>query len=292
MTMHRVFLFSAVTLFAFACGDDGTPVATDASPTDAPTSIGRDSEFTTSGTVLESADHGPQLCLGGVAESYPPQCGGPDVVGWDWSAVEAESSNGTTWGDFEVTGTWDGETFTLTEEPGPADYSDRGPSSDFATPCDPPEGGWVVVDEATATDAGQNAALEYAQSQPDFAGLWLDQSINPASDELGMNDPTKLILNVRFTGDLDRHETELRDRFGGATCVSAAEHTEAELRSIQDELFGSLDDTLFASVDIVRGVVEIGVIVADATVQADLDDTYGVGVVELVGALRPVDDAG
>ncbi|MBA2438292.1 MAG: hypothetical protein H0V52_08080, partial [Acidimicrobiia bacterium] len=31
-------------------------------------------------TVLESPDHGPQLCQG-VDLSYPPQCGGPDVVG-------------------------------------------------------------------------------------------------------------------------------------------------------------------------------------------------------------------
>ena len=47
--------------------------------------------------VLESPEHGPELCLGGVLESLPPQCGGPDVIGWDWAAVEDEQSmNGTT----------------------------------------------------------------------------------------------------------------------------------------------------------------------------------------------------
>jgi len=49
------------------------------------------------GTVLDDGD-GPELCLGGVAESLPPQCGGPKVVGWDWADVEAQGSlAGTTW---------------------------------------------------------------------------------------------------------------------------------------------------------------------------------------------------
>jgi hypothetical protein len=26
----------------------------------------------------------PEVCLGPVAESYPPQCNGPELVGWEW----------------------------------------------------------------------------------------------------------------------------------------------------------------------------------------------------------------
>ncbi len=66
-------------------------------------------------TVLQKDDGPPELCLGGVAESFPPQCGGPEITGWDWDAVEADSAQGTTWGGYEVEGTWDGETFHLTE---------------------------------------------------------------------------------------------------------------------------------------------------------------------------------
>ncbi|WP_436794279.1 hypothetical protein [Actinospongicola halichondriae] len=277
----------ALTLFVAACADDGTPVATDDDGGTTAPAAPSDATYTATTTVLESADHGPQLCLGGVAESYPPQCGGPDIVGWDWSTLDAESANGTTWGEFTVVGTWDGDTFTVTEPPTDPVYDDVSGPTDFATPCEAPDGGWSVIDEATATDEGQQAAAAYAQAQTDFAGLWVDQSMNSAATELGMNDPTKLVLNVRFTGDLDRHESELRSRFGGALCVSEAERTEAELRSIQDEVFGSLD-AFHASTDIVRGVVEIGVAVADPAVQAELDETYGAGVVELVGALRPV----
>jgi hypothetical protein len=39
---------------------------------------------TTVATVLQEGDGPPELCLGGVAESFPPQCGGPEIAGWDW----------------------------------------------------------------------------------------------------------------------------------------------------------------------------------------------------------------
>lgn len=40
-------------------------------------------------TVLESPEHGPQLCTS-LKQSYPPQGSGPDVIGWDWDKVNAE----------------------------------------------------------------------------------------------------------------------------------------------------------------------------------------------------------
>ena len=49
------------------------------------------------GTVLQSPEHGPQICLGGVFTSLPPQCGGVPLAGWDWAVAEGEeSANGTT----------------------------------------------------------------------------------------------------------------------------------------------------------------------------------------------------
>jgi hypothetical protein len=66
--------------------------------------------------VLEEASADPVLCLGVVLDSLPPQCGGIPIVGWDWDAVSGEeSAGGTTWGSFEVTGYYDGETFILIE---------------------------------------------------------------------------------------------------------------------------------------------------------------------------------
>lgn len=56
-----------------------------------------------------------ELCLGPVAESYPPQCGGPELRGWDWQKLGQgmhERQGRIRWGSFSVTGTWDGTTFT------------------------------------------------------------------------------------------------------------------------------------------------------------------------------------
>jgi len=68
------------------------------------------------GTVIQTGDTPPQFCLGPVMESYPPQCSGPEIVGWDWDAVEGdETANDVTFGAYAIWGTWDGTVFTATE---------------------------------------------------------------------------------------------------------------------------------------------------------------------------------
>ena len=116
--------------------------------------------------------------------------------------------------------------------------------------------------------ATQEAANAYAEGQTDLGGVWVDQSINPASKgdttahaEL-MNDPTKLVLNVSFTGDLDRHETDLRPIWGGSLCVSKAAHSAADLERIRTEAQTQVTYAQ-SDVDTVKGVIEIGVWVAD-----------------------------
>ncbi|WP_104167679.1 hypothetical protein [Arthrobacter sp. SX1312] len=83
------------------------------------------------GTVLQAGDALPGFCLGGVRESYPPQCTGPDIVGWDWDlAPQAETASGVTWGTYAVTGTWDGTVFTPTMTPIPLSLYDAMPFED------------------------------------------------------------------------------------------------------------------------------------------------------------------
>jgi hypothetical protein len=126
-----------------ACGSQraGQGGAADRSAAEPPADIVPD-DYTgrfrgTSVTVLSSPAHGPQLCSF-LAESYPPQCEGPDIVGWDWSAVEHESASGTSWGTYDVVGTFEDGVFTLTEPPSPPSP----PTSDRPTPSsvspDPP----------------------------------------------------------------------------------------------------------------------------------------------------------
>jgi hypothetical protein len=107
-----------------ACGgDDGPTTAQDpagsqpsaAVPTAVPAAPGA-VRARSLPTVMDTGA-GPELCLGAIAESYPPQCGGPAVVGWDWrdQAPDFEQQGDVRWGTFAVTGTWDGTTFTVTE---------------------------------------------------------------------------------------------------------------------------------------------------------------------------------
>jgi hypothetical protein len=278
-------LFVIACLAVSACGPtDDTPVVAGDQP---PSST----RYRVSATVLESPDHGPQLCQA-VAESYPPQCGGPDVVGWDWADVEGEeSASGTTWGAYQVTGTWDGTRLTLTEPPVPPRAQEPDVGVELSTPCPEPAGGWQVVDEATTTDEALGMAQERANSLPGFAGLWIDQSINPASalenpPEGAMNDPTKLVLNVRFTDDLETAEAELRELWGGALCVSPAERSLADLQAIQAELSGA--DVTMSSISQAANAVEVQMVVADPALQSDYDARYGDGAVNVTGWLQPV----
>jgi hypothetical protein len=84
-------------------GSDGSAAAapSDGAPTPVP-----DGEVRTQGLVMVLDDgDGPELCLGGVAESYPPQCGGPIVDGLqmgDW----AETVDGVSFGERTVDVSW------------------------------------------------------------------------------------------------------------------------------------------------------------------------------------------
>jgi hypothetical protein len=113
----------AGVLLLSACAAQGGPAGStpdDNQPDDAPTATAppapaASGQVTTVDTVLQEGDGPPELCLGMILESYPPQCSGLEIAGWDWDAVEAESSRDTTWGTYEVKGSWDGETFRVTE---------------------------------------------------------------------------------------------------------------------------------------------------------------------------------
>jgi hypothetical protein len=119
--VRRIAALVALVLLAGACDDSTSssagrdPVAT-TSTTTTMTSVPR---YEATATVLEDASHGPQLCLGAILASYPPQCGGPDIVDWNWRGVEGRVHHGdTTWvDDVHVVGTYDkdDDRFRLTE---------------------------------------------------------------------------------------------------------------------------------------------------------------------------------
>ncbi|GAB6983509.1 hypothetical protein [Nocardioides pyridinolyticus] len=114
--MRTASALAALLLVLAACGSEDGATATDPSgPSDAmPTAVpAAPGQVTTRGIVTVMDTGSPELCLGPVAESWPPQCGGPPIEGWDWADHDGvfERQQDTRWGLFVVTGTWDGATF-------------------------------------------------------------------------------------------------------------------------------------------------------------------------------------
>lgn len=148
----------------------------------------------------------------------------------------------------------------------------------------------MSADVSRGGEQAIQAANAYAMSQRDHAAFWVDH-LSPADDEPAADDP--LVLNVAFTGDVARHERELRQIWGGPLCVQQMEHTVAELRSIQGELSGGAANefglqVLWSSVLEHQQKVQVGVVSVTDAQRRDVAERYGEGLVELVPGLTPV----
>jgi len=295
-----------VLLLVAACGPAGTGATSAPDPsaqTPGPSGsgwwsagpVGDAARYRGIGMVLDDGD-GPELCLGPVMSSLPPQCGGPRLVGWDWSGIESAQRAGVRWTvpEYVVTGTYADHTLTLTEPPVRSDEYD-GPRSlrsydedrSFATPCPAPPGGWRPVDPSRTTQKALQEVARAAERIDGFAELWWDQSVNPASDDPdadpgAMNDPERLVVNVRVVGDPAAAEQQLREVWGGALCVTRAERTAAELRRIQAEV-ARTPGMISASSG--QDVVDLDVELDDGTLQRRFEEEYGEGVVRVHSAL-------
>ena len=237
----------------------------------------------TPAAVLENAEHGPQLCFGFEA-SYPPQCGGPDIDGWDWDGVDGEeSADGTTWiHDVVLTGTWDGETFTLT---GPVQAAPPPPGKDpglagFTPGCEEPD----VVDPASGLEDSEDALAGIAQDR--LSAVWVSDRSS------GWWDGPYTLTVVVPPGQGEGVQRDIRERYAGPLCaVEREQPTLAELEAVQQEIpLGedtALGDVFSRSVDDQRGVVVVTVMVADEQACEAAQRRWG-GLVQLRGRLQPV----
>ena len=147
MVRGLAIILAACLLLLTGCGAVATPGA---SPGEVPLPPASQ-ELIGQGMVISDEDGPVMLCLGPVMESYPPQCSGPEVIGWDWEAVKLwERAGGVTWGTYAVHGTWNGETFTLTRPPTPLALYDPPANIDPRT-------------EPANSGAGNHAELEAVQ---------------------------------------------------------------------------------------------------------------------------------
>lgn len=249
-------------------------------------------------TVIEGPKQPTEVCLGGVATSLPPQCGGPRLVGFNWNEHRGhfEEGAGVKFGGFLVEGRYDGTVFTVTKVVPQSDFKEPDADVDalleerFKTPCPEPDGGWRVLDPSRTTDETQEQTFIAAEKLPGYAEAWVDQSRNPADgteNHEAMNDPRLSTINVRVTKDLAGAEEKLRTIWGGALCVSKAERTDKELRGIQEAMSELPGFTQSSSGD---GQVQASVEYDDGSLQAWADRKYGRGLVGISSALTPVED--
>ncbi|MCA1481879.1 hypothetical protein, partial [Bradyrhizobium sp. NBAIM08] len=113
-------VLTATVLLLAACGSTtDEPDAVPSSVAPAVTAVPpAQAPVTGTGTVIEKPGSPPELCLGPVAESWPPQCEGIALSGWNWATnpPDAQSDAGspvTKWGVYAVDGTFDGLTLTV-----------------------------------------------------------------------------------------------------------------------------------------------------------------------------------
>ena len=299
-----------LVLLVSACGAGepgavgGSTGATDVAPP--PTVPAPDPErlYEADGIVLEDASHGPELCLGGVALSLPPQCGGVPLANWDWGAVSgAQSGSGTTWGEYHVVGTYDGGVLTVTEV-GAADPdrldSGTGTIRSFATPCPEPAGGWPVAEYDLAADEEFAAGAGIAQARPDHVALWVDYgggyTLEQVDQRVADGKPVAKIMNVVVTGDVAETEAAIRKVWRGPLCVVQHEgKTQKELAAIRAEAERFIQEELglvmtWSQEGDVGLAAEVGVVIdVGGAGQAALDERYGTGMVKLFPGLRSVE---
>lgn len=222
-------------------------------------------------TVLDDGD-GPQMCLGPVAESYPPQCGGPALADFDFGDVGAEQASGVTWGSYALTGTYDGTTLTVTDATPAALYDP------MAEPQEEPQGGPDMACSMPMSVGGNtspedlDATLAAASALPGYASAWL----------------TGDTINVAVTEDAAGAEATLRETWGGGLCITTVERTDADLTAVNTGLQAALGDQLLTSGSFAPDTLDAEVVFDDGSIQDWADATYGSGLVRVTSALTPV----
>jgi hypothetical protein len=144
--MRTALALTAILLAFAGCGSSGGDVARDpggsaseppATPSGPPAPVPAGLVRTLNlATVMDKGT--AELCLGAITESYPPQCGGPEITNWDWSEHghwAFEQQGDIRWGTYLVTGTWDGTSLEVTETIPGAVYD---PASPEPTPTPSP----------------------------------------------------------------------------------------------------------------------------------------------------------
>lgn len=244
------------------------------------------------GILMQSApDRAVEICLGGVAESLPPQCGGPVLKGdFAWEDVAPERSGDVTWtndawwavGIYDPGGGGQG-TFTLhrpvSAEPPPGHAVPIPEDLSFPQLCTDP---YVNGDPAAAGDlAAQEALASGLEGLDGYVTSWVSDGSS--------------LYNVVVTSDPDAAFAELRRVWKGGLCVEQRDlPTQDDLLRAQQALTARFSELrlLSASAGGTSGQFGVEVVLTDrATVDAVLEavsEWLDPGDVSITGALQPL----
>lgn len=219
----------------------------------------------------------PPIACQMILSSLPPSGGSGVVVsGLDPRVVPGAHvyDNGTIQTPtLRLTGRYDGTGLTLTQaaQPVPAGTESAvRPADEIVTACpDPGDGRY--------SSAQRNAAIGYAQAQPDLGAVWL-------SDH-------QRVLNVSFIGDLDRHRRALRTVYPGPLCVVRALLSAQALTALQHRLHDDPELTA-RGIHVLSsghscGMLRVMVVAAGPPEIGRIQERYGPAVV-VNSWLRPV----
>jgi hypothetical protein len=289
--MKRSALVALVLLAACGRGSSVDVTATEAA---AGRAVANEPRYRGTVLVLEDATGPPRLCQGAL-DSMPPACGeGIDLAGWSWATVEGETTMiGVTWGSYEVTVTVDGEALSVVAAGAPQPSLPGRSEPDLRTPCAEPDGGWAsTVDRSLLALDNFTAFHDYLNAQADRSATWVDSSTDPKFDpnDLGhyVFDEASVVTTIRFTGDAERHEAEIRTIWGGPICIVEGGVPFTRLVEILSEVMRD-EGSAGGYVDEVGGQVVVNALLEDPAAQTRLDQRYGPGTVVLNPALLLVE---
>lgn len=248
--------------------------------------------------VHEYEEGGPILCLHELQ-----QCEGLPLINWSWKDVKDEERDRyLTRGIYRLTGTFDGTSFTVAtvDDPGPFP-----PPEDLTnSPCPPPPGGWHPYPQDAFALRGSGKATQTERGGSDFAGMWISYFYaSPKAEAAALEavaagryddgpETVGRILNVAFTGYLERHEANLRKKWHGSLCVVRHRHSFAELNQILedlDDVAEELDiDRVGGGIDESRDAVTLDAVLVTGDDQAALDARFGKGAVLTTSVLQPL----
>ena len=212
------------------------------------------------GTLIDSGG-GPTLCVGAVATSLPPQCGGPIVDGLDLSGW-SEEAQGVRWGERTVVVTWPpvDDHIQLISDTEPEHPEYVYPPGELPAEC-----------AGIGSFVGSQAINDYARTLGERSG--------------GVYVTNDGVLVLQVTGDPQPHRDALSSG-SSEPCVIEVERSEAEQRAIQDRLRPGEVTAIAGGYGTSTGPggrVEVGLAVADRetveAIAALVDDPASVRVI-------------